>query len=107
LESIAETEEDGDHPTKKKGHKVGGAMRRLKSSFSARRPSFRRAHSIVIKDLQCPEEQALVEDFRTQLLGEGLLPEKLNDYHTLLRYFLFVVLKSSSSESSFGNHHIS
>lgn len=41
---------------------------------------------LFIRDLRDPKEQEIVQAFRKLLLENNLLPEKYDDYHTLLRF---------------------
>ena len=90
----AEEVESGDHSTREKNHKMGAIalITRFRLSFSRRRrrrsSSYRRSSSIIISDFRHPKEQQNVEQFRKLLSVENLLPPKLDDYHTLLRYFI-------------------
>lgn len=44
--------------------------------------------SMDIDDVHDPEEAKIVEEFRQILSAEDLLPERHDDYHLLVRFFL-------------------
>eukprot|EP00249_Psilotum_nudum_P020184 c27594_g1_i1 orf=388-2382(+) len=58
---------------------------KLRLSFARRRGSIRRP-SLKIEDVRYADEQHAVELFRQELMRDGLLPAKHDDYHTLLRF---------------------
>jgi hypothetical protein len=47
----------------------------------------------IFNSVHDPKEEEVVQSIRNQLLSEGRLPEKYDDYHTLLRYKLITIPK--------------
>lgn len=83
------SEEDSKKP------KSRSLKRRALTASSKFRQSLRRrgkkrseglSSSLIIQDVRDAKELQAVEAFRQLLLSEELLPEKLDDYHTLLRF---------------------
>ncbi|KAH9304530.1 hypothetical protein KI387_008934, partial [Taxus chinensis] len=58
----------------------------LKISHSMKKRLRNADSRLVIKDVRDPKEQDIVLSFRKLLLENNLLPEKHDDYHTLLRF---------------------
>ncbi|XP_071691804.1 phosphatidylinositol/phosphatidylcholine transfer protein SFH12-like [Rutidosis leptorrhynchoides] len=80
---------DEDKKTKRHSfkHKAISASRRFKSSFvkkGGRRNS--RVMSVGVEDIRDAEESKAVDALRQSLISEDLLPDKHDDYHTLLRF---------------------
>lgn len=61
------------------GHKFRHSLRRKSRTKSGN-------HVVSIEDIRDDQELEIVERFRHCLLDEGLLPERHDDYHTMLRY---------------------
>jgi len=61
------------------GHKFRHSLRRKSRTKSGN-------HVVSIEDVRDVQELEIVERFRRCLLDEGLLPERHDDYHTMLRY---------------------
>jgi len=61
------------------GHKFRHSLRRKSRTKSGN-------HVVSIEDIRDVQELEIVERFRRCLLDEGLLPERHDDYHTMLRY---------------------
>jgi hypothetical protein len=51
-----------------------------------------RASNVSIEDVRDEEEEKVVFMFQQELLSRNLLPDWHNDYHMLLRYYLFFIL---------------
>ena len=51
-----------------------------------------RASSVSIEDLRDAGEESEVHAFRQELVGRDLLPDKHDDYHTMLRLVLLLLL---------------
>lgn len=47
----------------------------------------------IFQSVHDPNEEEVVQLIRNQLISEGRLPEKYDDYHTLLRYKLLTMCK--------------
>ncbi|XP_025819241.1 phosphatidylinositol/phosphatidylcholine transfer protein SFH6-like isoform X3 [Panicum hallii] len=61
------------------GHKFRHSLRRKSRTKSGN-------HVVSIEDIRDVQELEIVERFRRCLLDEGLLPERHDDYHTMLRF---------------------
>ncbi|XP_002971139.2 phosphatidylinositol/phosphatidylcholine transfer protein SFH6 isoform X1 [Selaginella moellendorffii] len=77
-----DSEEDRKGKNKIASFKAIIASKKLRSSFRRKR---RRKRSL-IEDVWDAEEQKAVDAFRQVLLAENLLPDRHDDYHTLLRF---------------------
>ncbi|KAL0724207.1 hypothetical protein Bca4012_038806 [Brassica carinata] len=73
---------------KKKAAKASSKLRHSlkKKGSSGRRRSTDRNFSLTIEDIHDVEELRAVDEFRSLLLSENLLPPKLDDYHIMLRF---------------------
>ena len=70
--------------------KAISASTKFKHSLSRMRHN--RVHSVSIEDDRDAEEVQVVDAFRQALILEELLPTKHDDYHTMLRFNIFVIL---------------
>ncbi|WZZ05789.1 hypothetical protein YC2023_091710 [Brassica napus] len=72
---------------KKKAAKASSKLRHSlkKKGSSGRRRSTDRNFSLTIEDIHDVEELRAVDELRSLLLSENLLPPQLDDYHIMLR----------------------
>lgn len=70
---------------KKRAINASPILKRSLKKRNARRRSGSRVSSISIDDVRDTEELQVVDQFRQALILDELLPEKFDDYHTMLR----------------------
>nr|CAB3474002.1 unnamed protein product [Digitaria exilis] len=79
---------EGERKVKRSTFKKRAITAGNKFRHSLRRKSRTKSgnHVVSIEDIRDDQELEIVERFRRCLLDEGLLPERHDDYHTLLRF---------------------
>lgn len=83
-----EENSEGERRVKRGSFKKRAITAGCKFRHSLRRKSRTKSgnHVVSIEDIRDVQELETVERFRQCLLDEGLLPERHDDYHTMLRY---------------------
>ncbi|CAO2178618.1 unnamed protein product [Urochloa humidicola] len=83
-----EEDSEGERKVKRGSFKKRAITAGHKFRHSLRRKSRTRSgnHAFSIEDIRDVQELETVERFRRCLLDEGLLPERHDDYHTMLRF---------------------
>lgn len=83
-----EENSEGERRVKRGSFKKRAITAGYKFRHSLRRKSRTKSgnHVVSIEDIRDVQELETVERFRRCLLDEGLLPERHDDYHTMLRY---------------------
>lgn len=72
--------------------KAMSASSKFRNSLSRRSKRSSKVMSISFEDVRDAEEMQTVDAFRQILILEELLPSKQDDYHTMLRYLLTLIL---------------
>ncbi|KAL6656224.1 hypothetical protein ACP70R_007050 [Stipagrostis hirtigluma subsp. patula] len=84
--SLCDPNSEDDRRRRKIGSLRRKAIRALRKKRGRRRVDFRFPAAIPIEDVRDAEEERAVAAFRDRLAAHRLLPDKHDDYHTMLRF---------------------